>query len=87
MLSDGTNLYLLTQAASGLFYAANGSQTIPSYSFNNDTTTGMYLVGTSILGLTANSNQIMKLDNSNLSQPLVTVTGRLTATSISGGTF
>jgi len=47
----------------------------------------MYLVGTSVLGLTANSNQIMKLDNSNLSQPLVTVTGRLTATSISGGTF
>ena len=87
VLSDGTNLYLLTQAATGLFYAANGSQTIPSYSFNNDTTTGMYLVGTSILGLTANSNQIMKLDNSNLSQPLVTVTGRLTATSISGGTF
>ena len=87
VLSDGTNLYLLTQASTGLYYAANGSQTIPSYSFNNDTTTGMYLVGTSVLGLTANSNQIMKLDNSNLSQPLVTVNARLTATSISGGTF
>jgi len=87
VLSDGTNLYSLTQASSGLYYAANGSQSVPSFSFSSDTTTGMYLVGTSVLGLTANSNQIMKLDNSNLAQPLVTVTGRLTATSISGGTF
>ena len=87
ILSDGTNLYILTQATAGIYYASNGSQTVPSYSFISDTTTGMYLVGTSVLGLTANSNQIMKLDNSNLSQPLVTVNGRLTATSISGGTF
>ena len=87
VLSDGTNLYSLTQASTGLYYAANGSQSVPSFSFTSDTTTGMYLVGTSVLGLTANSNQIMKLDNSNLSQPLVTVTGRLTASSISGGTF
>jgi hypothetical protein len=87
VLSDGTNLYSLTTASTGLFYAANGSQTVPSFSFVNDTTTGTYLVGSGILGLTANSNQIMKLDNSNLLQPLVTVNGRLTATSISGGTF
>jgi hypothetical protein len=87
VLSDGTNLYSLTQASTGIFYATNGSASVPSFSFSADTNTGMYLVGTSILGLTGNGVQIMKLDNSNLSQPLVTVNGRLTATSISGGTF
>jgi len=87
VLSDGTNLYSLTTASTGLYYAANGSQALPSFSFNNDTATGMYLVGTSILGLTANATQIVKMDNSNLSQPLVTVNARLTAQLLSGGTF
>ena len=87
VLSDGTNLYSLTTASTGLYYAANGSQALPSFSFNNDTATGMYLVGTSILGLTANATQIVEMDNSNLSQPLVTVNARLTAQLLSGGTF
>ena len=87
VLSDGLNLFPLTTASTGLFYAANGSAALPSYSFNNDTTTGMYLVGSSILGLTANGNQIMKLDNSNLSSPLVTVNATLNAELIGGGTF
>ena len=87
VLSDGTNLTPLTQATTGIFYASNGTQSVPAFSFSSDTTTGMYLVGTSILGLTANANQIMKLDNSNLSQPLVTINARVAATLISGGTF
>jgi hypothetical protein len=87
VLSDGTNLTPLTQSTTGLFYASNGTQSVPAFSFSSDTTTGMYLVGTSILGLTANANQIMKLDNSNLSQPLVTINARVAATLISGGTF
>jgi len=87
VLSDGTNLYSLTQATTGIFYAATGSAAVPSFSFNADTNTGMYLVGTNVLAFTANGTQIMKLDNTNLAQPLVTVNGRLTATSISGGTF
>ena len=87
VLSDGLNLFPLTTASTGLFYAANGTAALPSYSFNNDTTTGMYLVGSSILGLTANGNQIVKLDNSNLSSPLVTVNATLNAQLIPGGTF
>lgn len=87
VLSDGLNIYPLTTSSTGLFYAANGTAALPSYSFNNDTSTGMYLVGSSILGLTANGNQIAKLDNSNLSQPLVTLNARLTAQLISGGLF
>jgi hypothetical protein len=87
VLSDGLNLFPLTTASTGLFYAANGSAALPSYSFNNDTTTGMYLVGSSILGLTANGREIMQLDNSNLSQSLVTVSATLNAKLIPGGTF
>lgn len=87
VLSDGLNLFPLTTASTGLFYAANGTASLPSYSFNNDTTTGMYLVGSSILGLTANGTKIVQMDNSNLSAPLVTVYATLNAELIGGGTF
>ena len=87
VLSDGLNLYPLTTASTGLFYASNGTAALPSFSFNNDTSTGMYLVGSSILGLTANGHEIVQMDNSNLSQPLVTVNATLNAQLIPGGTF
>jgi len=87
VLSDGLNLYPLTTSSAGLFYAANGTASVPSYSFNNDTATGMYLVGSSILGLTANGHEIIQMDNSNLSAPLVTVNATLKAQLIPGGTF
>jgi hypothetical protein len=87
VLSDGTNLYLLNQGSSSVYYASNGSAGGPSFSFSNDNTTGMYLVGTSILGLAANGTQLIKIDGSNLLQPLVTVNGTLNAQLISGGTF
>lgn len=87
VLSDGNNLYVLTSSTTGLFYAANGSAAVPAFSFNNDTTTGMYLVGTGILGLTANGVEAIQIDNSNLSTPLVTVNARLNAELIGGGAF
>lgn len=87
MLSDGTNLYPLTTSTSGIFYAANGTAALPAFSFNNDTHTGMYLDGTSILGLSANATEIVRVDNSNPSQPRVTVNAQLNAQLISGGTF
>jgi hypothetical protein len=87
VLSDGLNLYTLTQGSTGLFYAANGTAALPSYSFNNDTHTGMYLAGTSVLGLSANSTEIINIDNSNILQPLVTVNATLRAQLIDGGTF
>jgi len=87
VLSDGTNLYTLTSSSTGLFYAANGTAGLPAYSFNNDTTTGMYLVGTGVLGLTANGTEIVNLDGSNAMQPAVNVLASLNAKSISGGTF
>ena len=87
MLSDGSNLYPLTTSSSGIFYGANGTAALPTFSFNNDTHTGMYLDGTSILGLSANSTEIIRVDNSNPSQPLVTVNAQLNAQLISGGSF
>ena len=87
VLSDGQNLYSLTQSSSGLFYAADGSAAAPSFSFNNDTTTGLYLAGSGILGITANGAELIDVDGSNLLQPLVTVNATLNAQLISGGTF
>jgi hypothetical protein len=87
VLCDGQNLYLLTSSASNLFYAINGVATAPSYSFLNDSTTGMYLPGANILGLSANGVEIVDIDNTNTLQPLVTVNAELRAQLISGGTF
>jgi hypothetical protein len=87
LLSDGEFLYILNSSSSSVFKAVNGNASGPSYSFLNDTHTGMYLDGTSILGLSANSTEIVKIDNTNTSAPLVTVNARIAASSISGGTF
>jgi hypothetical protein len=87
VLSDGEYLYPLTSATTGAFYASNGTASLPAYSFNSDTHTGMYLVSNGILGLSANSTDIIKIDNSNPSTPLVTVAATLNAQLISGGQF
>ena len=87
VLSDGNTLYLLTQTTTGAFYAINGTAASPSFSFNSDNHTGTYLVGTSVLGITANSTQIMTFDGSNTSALAVKTPGTLYAGLISGGTF
>ena len=73
----------------GLFYAQDGTANLPSFSFSNDTHTGMYLPGTSILGFAANGVQIMNIDNSTPSAPLTTFAGQVdaTLTLVAGGTF
>jgi hypothetical protein len=87
VLSDGENLYPLTLSSAGTFFASNGSAGAPSFSFNNDITTGMYLVGTGILGLTANGTNIINMDGSDALNPTVDVSARLIAQLIDGGTF
>jgi hypothetical protein len=47
----------------------------------------MYLPGAGILGLSANGDELINIDNSNVLQPKVTVNAELSATLISGGTF
>ena len=87
VLSDGTNLYTLTSATTNTFQANNGNAGAPAYSFTNDLHTGMYLAGTSILGLSANSVAMLTLDNTNTLQPLMKTPARIVAGSIAGGTF
>lgn len=88
VLSDGNFLYPITQSSSSQFYAVSGSQIAPAFSFVDDTTTGMYLVGSGILGLTANGKQIMRMDYTNTLLPKVVTPAAITATGgISGGTF
>ncbi len=87
VLSNGSSLFVLTQSTINTFYAINGSASAPAFSFSSDTHTGMYLDGTSILGLTANSTEIVRIDNTNTLAPLVTVNATLKAQLISGGTF
>jgi hypothetical protein len=87
VLSDGINIYPLTEAPLGLFYATSGTAADPSYSFSADNESGMYLDGTSVLGLAANATEMLRIDNSNTSFPLITTPARIAAGLISGGTF
>ena len=87
VLSDSQNLYLLTSTASNLFYAVDGIAAAPSYSFISDATTGMYLVGSNILGFSANGVQMAYMDNTNTLLPKMKVNATLTADLIRGGTF
>ena len=87
VVANGPLLYVISQTTTNLFYAANGSASTPSFSFTNDSSTGMYLVGSSILGLTANSTQMLNIDNTNTASPQVSTVATFNAGLIPGGTF
>ena len=84
---DAGIIYPITQTSTAVYFAANGSQTNPSFSFTNDIHTGMYLQGTSKLGLTANSILMLNIDNTNTSSPQISTPATLNAGLIPGGTF
>lgn len=87
VLSDGNNLYIISQSATTAFYANDGTEATPTFSFLSDTTTGMYLANTGVLGLTANSIEMINIDNTNPLDPQVSTPATFTAGLISGGTF
>ena len=87
VLSDGNFLYVISQTTTTTFLAINGSAAAPSFSFISDTNTGMYLVGTSQLGFTANSTLMLEIDNTNPLSPQVSTPATLNAGLIGGGTF
>ena len=87
VLSDGNFLYLLSTNSTSYYYAANGTALAPSFTFLNDTSTGMYLDENKVLGLTANGSNMLLLDNSVALNPKVSTTATFTAKLISGGTF
>ena len=71
VLSDGNILYLLSASNSTSFQAINGSASAPAYSFISDTNTGMYLKSSNQLGLSANGTEMVLINNSNPSAPVV----------------
>lgn len=87
VLSDGNFLYVISQTTTTTFLAINGSAVAPSFSFINDSNTGMFLVGTSHLGLSANSVLMLDIDNSNTLDPQVSTPATFNAGLIGGGTF
>jgi hypothetical protein len=87
VLSDGNTLYILSQTLTGVFSANDGSASAPTFTFNNDQHTGLYLEGTSVLGITANSVNMLTIDNTNTLSPLISTNARFKAGLINGGTF
>jgi hypothetical protein len=87
VLSDGNFLYVLSQNTTSFYYAADGSAAVPSFSFINDTNTGMYLDAVNILGLTANGVNMMLLDNTAPLDPQISTPATFNAGLISGGQF
>lgn len=87
VVANGPILYVISQTTTDIFYGGNGSATVPTFSFTNDTETGMYLVGTSILGFTANGTEMMAIDNTNTSSPQISTPATFTAGLITGGSF
>jgi hypothetical protein len=87
VLSDGNFLYVLSQDATTLFLANDGTASAPAFSFNNDNTTGMYLDGTSVLGFSANGDNMMLIDNTNTLDPQISTPATFNAGLIGGGTF
>lgn len=87
LLSDGNNLSILSQGSTGFFFAADGSVAGPSFSFNSDTSTGLYLNALHDMRIASNGIDVIDIDATNLSTVVVDVNGRLNANSIEGGTF
>lgn len=87
LLSDGNFLYVISQTTTTSFFAIDGSAASPSFSFINDNNTGMYLVGTSRLGLSANSTLMLDIDNTNTLDPQISTPATFNAGLIGGGTF
>ena len=87
VLSDSNFLYVLTQVGTGSFFANDGSATAPSFSFNSDTTSGMYLVSVGQLALTANAQRMLLINNSSLGNPQMSTPATFNAGLIGGGTF
>lgn len=87
VLSDGNTLYVISSTVTGTFYANNGTAAAPAFTFNSDTTTGLYLVGTGVLGLSAYGLDMLNIDNSVSGSPVVNSLVRFNASIISGGSF
>lgn len=87
VLSDGNQLYIISQTLTGTYLANDGSAAAPAFSFTNDSQSGLYLQGAAVPAISALGTEMMAFDNSVSGSPVVNSLVRLNATLISGGTF
>lgn len=85
---DGSSLTILSQTTiSGYFLANDGTSSVPTFSFSNDTGTGLYLKNIGQLGISANGQEIIDVDNTIPGSAVVTFDAEIKANLIDGGTF
>ena len=87
ILTNGTETYVLSQSVTGVFYADNGSVGSPSYTFNSDNGTGLYLNTTHDLRVAANGVDVMSFNAINPLALQVSTAAQFNAALIAGGTF
>ena len=89
ILCSAGNLLVITQSIISSFTApATGTAAAPEFTFNADNSSGMYLIGTSQLGLAANGRNILNMNYTNTSAATMSTPGSFTALQgISGGGF
>lgn len=85
--TDGGTIFPISQASVSNFVAGDGSASAPSFTFSSDTTTGMYLASSHVLGLTVNSVEMLNLDNTNILDPQISTVATFNAGLIPGGVF
>jgi hypothetical protein len=59
----------------------------PSFSFNSDTGTGLYLPGVNRMNVASNGVDVFEFNAANLSSVQIRANGEFNAELISGGTF
>jgi hypothetical protein len=87
ILTDGSDAFLLSQGATTSFFAADGSVSAPTFTFINDTGTGLYLNSTFDMRVASNGFDMLNINASNPLALSVSTPATFTAALISGGTF
>lgn len=87
ILTDGSDAFLLSQGATTTFFAADGTITAPTFTFINDTGTGLYLSSTYNMRVASNGFDMINIDASNPGALSVSTPATFNAALISGGTF
>jgi len=88
VLSDGNNLYLLTQSSIGTLDVNRGTALNPAYTFTDDTNSGMYSPNDGQLGFSVAGTNIATMDGTlGVGNFVTNFVGRLNADVIAGGGF
>jgi len=87
ILTDGTDVFVLTQTNASTFQAVNGTLSAPSFSFLNDLGTGLYLNTTDNMRVVSNGLVMLDINATNNANPQMTTVAQFNAALIAGGSF